>query len=91
MNAKKILSTIASKAPATAEEIALALGCTPGQFLQAYHNLPDMWWSCEAVPGPSGMLYRARPVIDAHKRMAREVKEFINQGITPTGPKGYIA
>jgi len=71
----------------SAYDAARMLMCRPEEICAM---ASDDWWTVEKIAGPEGFLYRKRPVVDTRKRMAREVKEFINQGISPSGPRGHI-
>ena len=65
----------------SAYDAARALMCRPEEIC-ALAN--DSWWDIEKLAGPTGFLYRMRPVVDTRKKMARGVKEHCDQGITRT-------
>ena len=73
-----ILSTLQSRGTLSITDLAAAMNCTITEALEAVHL---HWWEAEALAGPSGWLYRIRPVISTTKRMAREVKEHCDIGI----------
>ncbi len=76
--------------PLSAHELSLSLRCSLSNILSVCHT---NWWLLmpTTIDGKSGWYYMQRPVVNARKMMAREVKEYINIGITPSGPKGHIA
>lgn len=82
-----LLSTLQSRGTLSINDLAAAMNCTITEALEAIHL---HWWEAEQIAGPSGWLYRIRPVISTTKRMAREVRKYINVGISPSGPKGHI-
>jgi hypothetical protein len=87
MNVHPLIPYLTATGPASAHDIARDTNRPLGAVLV---DLQSLWWEVLQLAGPAGWLYTIRPVVNARKRLPKEVGHYHDDGCTKNGPRGFI-